>query len=140
MFGVFDDDAAAAVGWKDFVGDEFAGAVTASRFPGTRFLETGLRATRFCRTRFGATHWFGLKTQKAQAWRLRLWFPSRIFSLYLYFINLDQVNRKFWRKYICFEGKEIRRTGCFEPLDKISGFRGFYARDDCQGRSLGSPG
>lgn len=30
MFGVFDDDAAAAVGWERFVGDEFAGAFLAS--------------------------------------------------------------------------------------------------------------
>jgi hypothetical protein len=143
MFGIFDDDAAAAVGWKDFVGDEFAGAVTASCFPGTRLLDIGFRATRFCRTRFFATHWFGLKTQKAQAWRLRLWFPSRIFSLYVYFINLGQLKWTFCQKSICFAGKGMGRVGCSYPIDKIfgiQGFRSFYAWNRRQGRSLGLPG
>src|SRR5271165_4532881 len=49
--------------------------------------------------------------------------PFRNFSLYLYFINLDQVNRKFWQKYIWFAGMGIGRIECFYPLDKNLGIR-----------------
>jgi hypothetical protein len=118
MFGVFDDDAAAAVGWTDFVGDEFVCAFLAARFPGNCF-----RANRS-----SAAHGFGLKTQKAQAWRLRLWFPSRILSLYLYFINLGQVKWTFGQKSICFAGKGMGRIGRFYPIDTILGFWGFTLR------------
>jgi hypothetical protein len=60
-----------------------------------------LLAVRFLATRLLVTHGVGPKTPKAQARRLRLWFPSEFFSLYPYFINFTQANRKIWRLYIC---------------------------------------
>jgi hypothetical protein len=83
MFGVFDDDAAAAVGWESLVGDEFAGA-----FLACRFRAFGFRACRFFATRLLVTHGVGPKTPKAQARRLRLWFPSE-FLVYIPILSIS---------------------------------------------------
>src|ERR1019366_2185338 len=73
MFGVFDDDATSAMGWESLVGDEFAGAFLDCRFLATRLL---------------VTHGVGPKTPKAQARRLRLWFPSE-FLVYIPILSIS---------------------------------------------------
>jgi len=61
MFGVLDDDAAAAVEWEDLFGGAVCGAVVASRFLGAcilalRFLASRFPVARFLVTRFLVTH------------------------------------------------------------------------------------
>ena len=93
MFGVFDDDATSAMGWESLVGDEFAGAFLDCRFRAfgfraCRFFATRLLAVRFLATRLLVTHGVGPKTPKAQARRLRLWFPSE-FLVYIPILSIS---------------------------------------------------
>lgn len=88
MFGVFDDDAAAGLRPDGFAGDDFLCSVRADRLLTACLL---------------ASHGFGPKHKWRKPGGCAIGSLQK-FCLYLYFINLRQVNRKFWRKYICFVG------------------------------------
>lgn len=56
--------------------------------------------------------------------------PFRNFSLYIYFINLDQANRKISGKYICFVRNGIDGIESLLPIDNILAFGRLRAPGD----------
>jgi hypothetical protein len=65
------------------------------------------------------TPWIRPKNTKGASLEAAPWFPSEIFSLYIYFISLEQVKWTFWQVSICFAGNGMGRKGCFGGIDKI---------------------
>ena len=123
MFGVFDDDAAAAVEWEDLFGAAFCGFVVASRFRGACLLAARVLALRFLAARFPVTHLLvthdSAQNTKGASLEAAPLVPFGNFSLYIYFINLDGVKWTFCELYIRFAGKGMGGIGCFLGIDKI---------------------